>query len=469
MELTNYSFLQSRKDHIQSNTEMKVASDRLSKGNRLGSGKRDAGALGIEASLRSSRILDSAGKINLKNFYSFLRSQSDGHIRARSIFGRMGVLASRVLGPTINVRDKQQINKEFSELSRELDNLVTKKVNGNLSIGGKSADFTDGLTDTNATGATPLRESQDVRTTSGKISISLSPGGAEDQMWVFQGKLPSELDEYFDASTYLNNGNIFDPTDVARLNELNNKLYSHFNTYGIFTTGPWQAEGNANANNFDTFDVEYDSCNVKVTPSFDDDNNESFGKTLYDNLDASGDLRTNIPPGDSTFITMIRLNEGNTANYNVKASFTPTLPHNDILIPSSGQTFPAISFGNLGCSDMSTEENTSKVLSALDTETTNLTYSIANIATTQSRYQNEIESLEEKEVSSEVSISRISGTGFAKEAINFTKSKLKSEVSAQIMSKTNRMKDLLIPLTTNHFRSHVLGSKFNRTRPFKSF
>ena len=150
-------------------------------------------------------------------------------------------------------------------------------------------------------------EFQDVQSTSGKISISLCPGGQADQIWVFQGKLPSEFDEYFDASTY-NNSLTNHPDDLARLNELNTKLYSHFNTHGIFTTGPWQTQGNANANNFDTFEVEYDSCNVNVTPSFDDDNNASFGKTLYDNLVASGDLRTNIPPGDSTFITMIGVN-----------------------------------------------------------------------------------------------------------------------------------------------------------------
>ena len=326
MELTNYSFLQSRRDHIQSITELKVAPDRLSKGNRLDSGKRDVGALGVDARLRPSSIHDLAEKINLQNFYTSQKAQADGLSRARTIYNRMGVLASRVLNPTNNEHGNQQLNKEFSELSRELDNLVAKKVNGNLLFGGKSADFTDGLTDTNATGVTPLRESQDVQSTSGKISISLSPGGAAVQIWVFQGKLPSELDEYFDASTYLNNGNLFDPTDVARLNELNNKLYSHFNTHGIFTTGPWQTEGTASDNNFDTFEVEYDSCNVKVTPSFDDDNNASFGKTLYDNLDASGDLRTNIPLGYSTFITVIGVNAGNTAIYNVKASFTPPSP-----------------------------------------------------------------------------------------------------------------------------------------------
>ena len=408
MELTNYSFLQSRRDHIQSITELKVAPDRLSKGNRLDSGKRDVGALGVDARLRPSSIHDLAEKINLQNFYTSQKAQADGLSRARTIYNRMGVLASRVLNPTNNEHGNQQLNKEFSELSRELDNLVAKKVNGNLLFGGKSADFTDGLTDTNATGVTPLRESQDVQSTSGKISISLSPGGAAVQIWVFQGKLPSELDEYFDASTYLNNGNLFDPTDVARLNELNNKLYSHFNTHGIFTTGPWQTEGTASDNNFDTFEVEYDSCNVKVTPSFDDDNNASFGKTLYDNLGASGDLRTNIPPGDSTFITVIGVNAGNTAIYNVKASFTPTLPY---------------------------------------------------IAAAQSRYQNEIESFEENEVTSEASVSRIPDTDFSKEAFNFTKSKLKSEMFAQMMSKTSRMKDLLIPLTTNHFRSHILNSR----------
>ena len=395
MELTNYSFLQSKRDHIQSNAEMKVASDRLSQGNRLESGKRDVGALGVEPSLRSPKIHDRAEKINLRSFHIFLQAQSDGLSRACAIYDRMGVLALGVLDSTINERDNQQFNKEFPELLSELGNLVTKKVNGNLLLGGKSADFTDGLTDTNATGATPLRESQDVRTTSGNISISLSPSGAADQIWVFKGKLPSELDEYFDASTYLNNGNIFDPTDVARLNELNNKLYSHFETPGTFNTGTWQTDGFACDNNFDTFEVVYDSCDLEVSPRFDEDNSASTVRTLYDSLVGSCELR-NIPPGDNTFITMIRVNAGNTQIYKVKASFTLTLPFNDFLIPFSGQAFSAISFGNLGCSDMSTEENTSKVLSALDAETTNLTYSIANIAATQSRYQNEIESLEEK-------------------------------------------------------------------------
>ena len=457
MEHTNYSFLQSRWDHIQSNAEMKIASNRLSKGNRLKSDKRDAGALGVDATLRSSRIHDSAEKINLQNLHTFLQVQPDGLSRARTIYDRMGLLEFRVLDPTINERDNHQHNKELSELSSEPDKWVRKKANGNLLFGGKTADFTDGLTDSNATGTTPLGNSQDVQATCGKKFISLSPGGAADQIWVFQRKLLPEFDVYFDSITFLNDTEIFDPTNVARLEELNLKLYSHFETHGIIRTRPWQTEENANVNNFDSFEVKYDSSNLKATPNFDDDNRSSFGRTLYGNLVASGELRTNIPPGGSTTITLFGVNTGNTKIYKVKASFTPTLHYNNILISTSGQIFPAISFGNLGCSNISTEENANKVLSALDAELTNLTDSMSNIATAQSRYQSGIESLKENEVISENSISKISHTDFVQEILNFIKSKLKPEFSAQIISKKSRMKDILISLTTNYSRSLILS------------
>ena len=77
---------------------------------------------------------------------------------------------------------------------------------------------------------------------------------APDQIWMFQGDLPSELDEYFDGVIYIfNNGNFWDPTDSARLQDLkNDKLYSAFNKNGIFTTGPWQP-GSADDLNDDKF------------------------------------------------------------------------------------------------------------------------------------------------------------------------------------------------------------------------
>ena len=240
MELTNYSFLQSRRDHIKPNAEMKVASDRLSRGNPLESDKGDMGALGIDAKLHSSGIHDRAKRIILQNFRTFLQAQSDGFSGAGTLYNRTAILESRELDPTINERKNHQHNKEFSELSSEPDKLVRKKVNGNLLYGGKSADFTDGIIDSNATGATPLYGSQDLQATCGKKSISLSPGGVADHIWLLQGKLPSKFDEYFDSVTYLNNREISDPTNVARLDELNTKLYSHFETHGISRTGSWQ-------------------------------------------------------------------------------------------------------------------------------------------------------------------------------------------------------------------------------------
>ena len=65
------------------------------------------------------------------------------------------------------------MNKEFQELSEELDGILNRKVNGQLLFGGKSADFTDGLLDENSTGATPQKISIDVGTTKGKMITNL--------------------------------------------------------------------------------------------------------------------------------------------------------------------------------------------------------------------------------------------------------------------------------------------------------
>ena len=53
MQLTNYSFLSSRLDHISSGAARKVAMQRISSGNRLENGKTDAGALSASLRLRS--------------------------------------------------------------------------------------------------------------------------------------------------------------------------------------------------------------------------------------------------------------------------------------------------------------------------------------------------------------------------------------------------------------------------------
>ena len=115
----------------------------------------------------------------------------------------MSSLAHKALDPTLSESssgikgDKDFLDQEFGELSDELDGILKRKVNGQLLFGGTAADFTDGIQDTDNVDATPLRITKDVKTTSGKITVKLAPGGAEDQIWVFQGDLPASLEPLF--------------------------------------------------------------------------------------------------------------------------------------------------------------------------------------------------------------------------------------------------------------------------------
>ena len=459
MELTNYSFLNSKNDYDSSLKLGKNIARRISSGDKL-INKEDVGALGQKIGLRSDRLQVNSRRISLQNFVTFLDSQQKSLDQVRTIYDKMSILAHKALDPTLSesenshLKNKDFLNKEFQELSEDLDGILSRKVNGQLLFGGKSADFTDGLLDENSTGATPQKISIDVGTTKGKMTIELSPGLAPDQIWMFQGELPGELNQYFDASSYLNNGN---PADTARLQELNDKLYTAFDKNGIFTTGPWQTQGSADSLNYDKFEVEFNTCDVNVTPSF-HSNNGTFGANLYGTLTANNSLRTNVPSGESTIITMIGVNSGNTAIYRVNASFEPDLPYNDLEVPGSSDIYPAISFGNIDCSNINTSAKAKKVLENIQGELVNLNNSIAQVAASQKRYEYEIEHMEGINVSYEAAGGRISDADFAREATALARSSIKKGLATQVMSNSSSLKDILIPLTTNHYRSHILSA-----------
>jgi flagellin-like hook-associated protein FlgL len=76
----------------------------------------------------------------------------------------------------------------------------------------------------------------------------------------------------------------------------------------------------------------------------------------------------------------------------------------------------------------------------------------------QSRLNMAHENLENHYAFGERALSRISDTDTAREASQLAKISLKMNLAEQVMSKSARLKDILIPLTTNHFRSSVLSS-----------
>ena len=185
---------------------------------------------------------------------------------------------------------------------------------------------------------------------------------------------------------------------------------------------------------------------------------------------ANGGFKTGNPDladvEGGTTLTMIGLNynnpaaaSSNSAIYEVKANFSPSLPSNDLIMPDTGTVMPGLSFGSLGCADISTKDNAASVLASIAAELENLTDSMATVAAFQKRTESQIEHLNSSEVTYEAASSRIEDTDFAREARALVKSSVKTEMAAHMLSKSARLKDVLIPLTTDHFRSHVLNSR----------
>ena len=76
-----------------------------------------------------------------------------------------------------------------------------------------------------------------------------------------------------------------------------------------------------------------------------------------------------------------------------------------------------------------------------------------------SRQNGELENMNNQYVANDYAMSRVIDTDVAQEATNLATASIKTQMSAQVMSKSTRLKDILIPLTTEHHRSSVLSSK----------
>jgi flagellin-like hook-associated protein FlgL len=485
MQLTNFSFLNSRMDYLDADRSRRLSSTRLSSGEKLSSGSRDLGAIGTEANLRSSRFQLQANRVNTQNFITFLDSQYQSMEQARSIYHQMETLAMRALDPTLTESpsssshnngggsDLGLMKKEFSELVGELDTILDRKINGQRMFGGKNVNFTEGLQDRNSSNSVPIVTTQDVYTTSGKITLKFATGGQMDEIWILRGRPSDKLSELLKQPADSNN---------ALKEQLRKEFYESGDQEGdkgIFRTGHWATPNNASATDgngnfyYDTFEINYDSCSAVVdftphpvneaasNPSIP---NRKFGTDLFNDGGRNEALEAKPPTSDpksgkSTEITMIGINVDNDKIYEVEASFTPSLPLNDIAIPWTGETFPAISFGNLDCTDIGTKENARKVLSAIATEFDNLSSAMGQVAATMSRHNGELENMNNHYVANDYAMSRVVDADVAQEATNLATASIKTQMSAQVMSKSTRLKDILIPLTTDHFRSSVLSAK----------
>ena len=83
---------------------------------------------------------------------------------------------------------------------------------------------------------------------------------------------------------------------------------------------------------------------------------------------------------------------------------------------------------------------------------------MAQVASSRRRYESEINHMENTDVFNESALGRISDTDYAKESTQLAKESIRMGLATQVMSNTTRLTDVLIPLTTNHFRGEGLSS-----------
>ena len=89
MQLTNFSFLDARRDYLSSQTMLKTSMNRLATGKRLERSGTDAGAISQIAKANVEKITHRSYMNNLQNARSFVRAQEVGLFKVQEIYERM--------------------------------------------------------------------------------------------------------------------------------------------------------------------------------------------------------------------------------------------------------------------------------------------------------------------------------------------------------------------------------------------
>ena len=83
---------------------------------------------------------------------------------------------------------------------------------------------------------------------------------------------------------------------------------------------------------------------------------------------------------------------------------------------------------------------------------------IGSLGSEYKRVDSEIRALENQITNGELALGRIQDADMAREATELARNNLRSDMATQVMSNSGRLKDVLIQLTTEHFRGAALSA-----------
>jgi flagellin-like hook-associated protein FlgL len=497
MQLTNYSFLDSRNNYLSAKSFHKVAMQRLSTGTKIERSGSDAGALSQSMRSRFDMMGDRSFITNLQNTRSFLHSQEAGLNTALKVYNRMEEITIRATDPTLSQADRSDYNDEFKVLTEQLTEIMESEFNGrklfnDSLICGGAKDIPLGQLDLvtpgtgKPAGITHAVRAQeiDVNSPAGTLSFRVNSGGDADIYRVWMG-----------GTCVFSAGPSFNGPDHTQ----------QYNDPPGFTWpgGGWMTSDNARTEDDDLIEVTFapgKQTTYKITPGA--SNDDGTGNSKFNTHDPVTGLYANILTNDlaasftSSMLTLqietdsigIIYSEGSSANGDADNSgtpgvtFVPDIFELPVTIDIHGNQMglDPKGFGTLtGDSpvtgaphSLDTIANASDTLDHLrgnkysndpaesyyGEEKCIISERLAAVGAEINRIDLEIGELQNQVTTGEQASGRISDADIAREATQLAKALLKMNLAEQIMSKSARLKDILIPLTTNHHRGAVLSS-----------
>lgn len=486
---------------------------RLSTGTRLERSGADTGSLSQSMRSRFEMMGDRSFITNLQNTRTFLHSQQEGLTKTLDIYNRMEEIAIRATDPTLPQKDRDVFSNEFSELQEQLENIMASKFNGrrlfnDTLVCGGSKDIPLGELD--LAGGKPagvkhaVRAQQiDVNSPAGTIRFRVNSGTAGDIYRVWMGG----------TCVFSAGGAFAGPDHTQAYNFASGASAFPFNN----PNEGWRTSGSAFSQDDDLIEVTFapgKPTTYTITPGASNDDGQQPGDgSLAGSIAGDGisdfnpvganpgqysNIITNDLPASATS-TMLTLQietesvgiiyaKGNSANNDADnsgtpaVSFVPEIFKLPVTIDVQGNQMDLEpkGFGTLSGESPVTGiphslDSVAKARDTLDhlrgnrySDGSNGSYygegncivneRLSAVAAEIRRIDLEIEELQNQVAGGEQSIGRISDADMAREATHLAKSSLKMSLAEQVMSNSARLKDVLIPLTTNHHRGAMLSS-----------
>ena len=501
MQLTNFTYLQSRNDFLSNVASRKVAMAKIQTGKALNRSGSDTGALtqtsklNLEASRAKNYIQ------NLQNASSYLKAQEEGLIKALDIYKRMETLASRVTDSMASATDVENYDAEFQTLKKDLVDLQATKYQGRAIFNpgvycGEPKVFDYGeLNLTSAVKESQIDENgnkwkhairvetQDVYSTAGTINFRVNSGTNGDiyRVWLgdtllmSMGGMPDYSLDHTQDYTYYDS----------------NTRYPGTNTNSA-SGASWRTSGSADNGDDDLVTLSFGpgiETTYKISAGA--SNQDANGHSAYNTHDGNGNYGkiyvipslpedfdatdTNLTLQVETVSIGIIYKEGNSGTVdddgvdssadglgNTGVTFTPTLSPLDVPSDFSGNLlqFEPNGFENMEDSSIATWEDAQVVMQKLAGDESNphgeiecvFEHRLSTNTAKQNRIQSEILAMQERIMGDELAIGRITDADIAKVTTNLVTSKIRQEMATQVINTSTSMHDVLIPLTTNHFR-----------------